>query len=82
MDKLDLMTFQTLQTQVASVVRPDDDGKFKLDGLEPGTYTLIAIAFDESPSGPEDFDKARVVTELVELGKNETKEVNLTVPLN
>ena len=78
--ELSLVLYMKMRTKVAAIVQTEEDGSFTILGLDPGTYTLVAVAFDEKVTGFPDFTKARFTTAVVTLAEEEKKQVELTVP--
>jgi hypothetical protein len=61
--------------------RPDQDGRFKLSGLPPGQYHLIALDYldPDSWTEPEYLERVRSKATNVSINEGETKSVDLKV---
>ena len=54
-----------------------DDGAFRIDGLDPGEYTLIAIAFNPDDDDGNPIDSMRMVDETVTITEGSLVELEL-----
>jgi len=61
--------------------RPDQDGRFKISGLAPGDYYIIALdRLDTGEAGnPEFLERIRTKASRVSLDEGETKTVDLRI---
>ncbi len=71
-----LVQLNKLERFVLSQNQCASDGKFHVDGLEPGTYTVLAVMM---PKGGMDPAAARIDSALVKLGKAESLSLELDV---
>lgn len=69
----------TPPTRYLSVGRPDQDGRFKISGLPPGEYYIVAVDRLEpgQASDPEFLDRVRASARSFSLNEGETKTFNL-----
>ena len=61
--------------------RPDQEGRFKMPGLPPGQYLVIALDYVEQDSWtePENLERVRARATSVTIGEGETKSVDLRI---
>src|SRR5262252_1594819 len=61
--------------------RPDQDGRYKVNGLPPGEYHVIALDYVDSTewSDPEFLDGVRSKAASVTIGEGEVKSVDLRI---
>jgi hypothetical protein len=71
--------WQTVQSRYVSSGRPDQDGRYKIRGLPPGSYLAIAVEFVEQGEwmDPEILERWRPLGTPLRLGDGETKALNL-----
>ena len=56
------------------------DGTFRMENVEPGTYTVVGVAADPNASSPEDaLINARIVTDVIEVREGEEISVELSI---
>jgi len=75
----------TANTRYQSVGRPDQDGRFKISGLPPGEYLIIAVDRLEpgQSSDPEFLDSVRSRAATLSLNEGDTRTIDLKlVPLS
>ena len=67
------------QTRFVRSARPNQDGRFDLEGLPPGDYLVAALEYLEpgDESDPEQLEKWKPGSTSVRLGDGETKSVTL-----
>ncbi|MFN0060640.1 MAG: carboxypeptidase regulatory-like domain-containing protein [Planctomycetota bacterium] len=70
-----------IEREVTTVTRVVSGGAFQLKNVEPGKYTLLAIAFDAEPRGPEDLKLARFTTQIVDVLASGVAPLEVTLPL-
>jgi len=68
-------------TRYQSMGRPDQDGRFKISGLPPGEYYIIALdRVDSGEAGdPEFLERIRTKTSRLSLDEGETKTIDLRI---
>ncbi len=62
--------------------RPDQDGRFKLNGLPPGAYYIVALDYLDTSgdwTDPEFLDRVRSKATTVSISEGETKSVDLKI---
>ena len=61
--------------------RPDQDGRFKLSGLPPGQYYLIALDYldQDGWTEPEYLERVRNRATSVSINEGESKSVDLRI---
>jgi hypothetical protein len=61
--------------------RPDQDGRFKLTGLPPGDYHIVALDYVDPNdwNEPEYLERVRSKATSVTIGEGETKSVDLRI---
>jgi protocatechuate 3,4-dioxygenase beta subunit len=61
--------------------RPDQDGRFKITGLPPGQYHIVAIDYVDPNewNEPEYLERVRSKATSVTIGEGETKSVDLKI---
>jgi hypothetical protein len=61
--------------------RPDQDGRFKLTGLPPGDYLVVALDYLDTDQWmePEYLERVRSKATSVAIGEGETKSVDLRI---
>ena len=62
--------------------RPDQDGRFKVSGLPPGTYHIIALDYLDTSgdwSDPESLDRLQLKSASFSVNEGETKTIDLKV---
>jgi hypothetical protein len=61
--------------------RPDQDGRFKITGLPPGQYHIVALDYVDADqwTEPEYLERIRFKATSVTIGEGETKSVDLKV---
>jgi len=71
----------TGNTRYVSQGRPDQDGRFKINGLPPGEYYIVALdRVDSGEAGdPEFLERIRTKASRLSLNEGETKTVDLKV---
>ena len=71
----------TGNTRYQSSGRPDQDGRFKITGLPPGEYYIIALDRLDSGEGgdPEFLERIRTKASRLSLEEGETKTIDLRV---
>ena len=71
----------TGNTRYQSMGRPDQDGRFKISGLPPGDYYIIALdRLDIGESGdPEFLERIRTKASRLSLEEGETKTLDLKI---
>lgn len=69
----ELLAVRHMASGVAEV---NEDGTFRVEGLEPGDYTVIAVAFNPDDDAGNPLDTMRLTKEAVTLA-NETLELDL-----
>ncbi|MCC6154957.1 MAG: carboxypeptidase regulatory-like domain-containing protein [Candidatus Hydrogenedentes bacterium] len=69
----ELLAVRHMASGVAEV---NEDGTFRVEGLEPGDYTVIAVAFNPDDDAGNPLDSMRLAKESVTLA-NETLELDL-----
>jgi protocatechuate 3,4-dioxygenase beta subunit len=71
----------TGNTRYMSVGRPDQDGRFKISGLPPGDYYIIALdRLDTGEAGdPEFLERIRTKASRLSLDEGETKTLDLKI---
>jgi len=69
----------TSNTRYQSMGRPDQDGRFKIAGLPPGEYYIIALdRLDTGEAGdPEFLERIRTKASRLSLNEGETKTMDL-----
>lgn len=72
--------FVKLQSEVAATEQIDENGDYNLKNLEPGKYTVVAIAMDRQPQGPADFEGVQLQSAIVEVGDRGEQTLNLVMP--
>lgn len=77
--QLDMEVFVTVTSKVASQAQVED-GRYELKSMDAGTYTILAVSFEQEPTGPADLASARFVTHTVTLEQDQELEKNLTIP--
>ena len=79
----DMASWQELFQDVAAAAQLGTDGVFRLEGLEPGAYTIFAFVIDTSggqPTSPEDvFSRMRRDSSVIEVGADGVANVSLSV---
>ena len=83
----DMAFYQEISEQglmVGSAQVDKATGEYKLEGLEPGEYTIIVAAMDTDPSqggSPEEvYANTRVASGTITVGEDETVTLNLALP--
>ena len=71
----------TSNTRYQSMGRPDQDGRFKIGGLPPGEYYIIALDRLDTgeASDPEFLERIRTKASRLSLNEGETKTVDLKI---
>ena len=71
----------TSNTRYQSMGRPDQDGRFKIGGLPPGEYYIIALDHLDTgeASDPEFLERIRTKASRLSLNEGETKTVDLKI---
>jgi hypothetical protein len=65
---------------LAGQAQMSPDGTFRMENVEPGTYTVVGVAADPNAPSPEEaLMNARIVTEVIEVREGEELTVNLSV---
>ena len=62
--------------------RPDQDGRFKLNGLPPGAYYIVALEYLDTSgdwNDPESLDRLRVKATTISISEGEMKSVDLKI---
>lgn len=62
--------------------RPDQDGRFKANGLPPGAYYIVALDYLDTSgdwSEPESLDRLRLKATAFSISEGETKSVDLKI---
>ncbi|HJZ70224.1 MAG TPA: carboxypeptidase-like regulatory domain-containing protein [Vicinamibacterales bacterium] len=63
------------------LTRPDQDGRYKVNGLPPGEYHVIALDYVDSTewSDPEFLDLVRAKASSIRIGEGEAKSIDLRI---
>ena len=65
---------------LAGQAEMNPDGTFRIENVEPGTYTVVGVAADPNAATPEDaIMNARIVTEVIEVNEGEEITVQLSI---
>lgn len=65
---------------LAGQAQMNPDGTFRMENVEPGTYTVVGVAADPNAPSPEEaLMNARIVTEVIEVREGDEITVNLSV---
>jgi len=61
--------------------RPDQDGRFKVTGLPPGDYYIVALDYVDTDqwTEPDYLERVRARATSVTIGEGETKSVDLRI---
>ena len=71
---------QEYMGMLAGQAQMSPDGTFRMENVEPGTYTVVGVAADPNAPSPEEaLMNARIVTEVIEVREGEELTVNLSV---
>jgi hypothetical protein len=62
--------------------RPDQDGRFKFNGLPPGAYYIVALDYLDTSgdwNDPESLDRLRLKATTISINEGEMKSVDLKI---
>jgi hypothetical protein len=61
--------------------RPDQDGRFKVTGLPPGEYHIVALDYVDANewTEPEYLERVRSKATSVTINEGETKSIDLKI---
>lgn len=65
-----------IRQMAAAAISISDNGAFRLEGIEPGEYTVVAIAFNPDDDAGDPLDTLRVLTEPVQVREGDEAEVS------
>lgn len=84
--QLDNLTLQDLQDLlnrhfIAASSGVSPDGTYRLEGLNPGAYTVVALAFPKGVPGEDIVDASiHAATQVIQLNAGTDRTVNLRIP--
>ena len=82
MPRFDFETIYKMAAWAVGEPKVDPDGSFRMDGLEPGVYTVLAVAVDPNAGWTSEQDmlaNARFNTAVVEIAEEEEVSVDLSL---
>jgi len=68
-----------LREMASSVVSTGNGGVFRVQGIDPGAYTVIAISFNPDDDAGDPMASLRIASELVSLEEGEQRELTLAL---
>jgi hypothetical protein len=81
LDTLTLQDLLNLQRLIAASSDVSPDGTYRLEGLNPGTYTVIALALPKGVPGEAIVEASvHAATQVVQLNAGADRTVNLRIP--
>ena len=71
----------TPNSRYVKTARPDQDGRYKVTGLPPGEYRVIALDYVDSNewNDPDFLERVRSKTSAFSINEGETKSVDLRI---
>ncbi|MFO7974334.1 MAG: carboxypeptidase regulatory-like domain-containing protein [Candidatus Hydrogenedentota bacterium] len=71
---------QEYMSMLAGRAEMNPDGTFRMENVEPGTYTVVGVAADPNAPSPEEaIINARIVTEVIEVREGEEISIELSI---